>query len=52
LEQVDGMRVFNEALYAARPIIEDAVNNVLSTQKKEKYEYTGAFTANVAFCNL
>lgn len=46
------MRKFNEALYEARPIVEDAVNKVLKGRKKERYEYSGAFTANVAFCNL
>jgi hypothetical protein len=46
------VRGFNEALYAARPIIEEAVNNVMRTRKREKYEYSGPFTANVAFCNL
>ena len=28
------------------------MNNVLRTRKREKYEYSGPFTANVAFCNL
>jgi hypothetical protein len=46
------VRRFNEALYAARPIIEEAVNKVMRTRKREKYEYAGPFEANVAFCNL
>jgi hypothetical protein len=49
---LDGVRGFNEDLYAARPLVEDAVNEVLKTRKKEKYEYPGEFSANVAFCNL
>ena len=39
-------------MYAARPIIEDKVNEVRATRKKEKYEYNGPFKANVAFCNM
>lgn len=49
---MDGVRGFNQALYDARPIIEETVNSVLRNRKKEKYEYKGEFKANVAFCNL
>jgi hypothetical protein len=49
---LDGIRGFNSALYEARPIVEEIVNNVLHGRKKEKYEFKGDFKANVAFCNL
>jgi alkylated DNA repair dioxygenase AlkB len=49
---LDGVRAFNEDLYAARPIIETKVNEVLDIMVKQKYEYPGRFSANVAFCNL
>jgi hypothetical protein len=52
LYKLDGVRVFNSALYAARPIIENKVNEILKPRPREKYEYTGLFKANVAFCNL
>jgi hypothetical protein len=49
---LDGVRGFNEALYAARPIIEEVVHQTQRERPKQKYEYSGRFKANVAFCNL